>query len=146
LSTILLWVVRAIEPTLSAMRRRVHTGAVSEVEDYLASIDEGRAKVLRPYVDRVRATVDGLEEGRSYGMPALTYRGKALVTLQVTKAGYSVYPFSGRAVAAVRMLHPELETTTGSVHFTTKNPLPLEVFDELVLARRQQIDAGSATP
>lgn len=119
---------------------------MSEVEDYLGSIDEGRAKVLRPYFERARATVDGVDEGRSYGMPALTYRGKALITLQVTKAGYSVYPFSGRAVAAVRMLHPELETTTGSVHFTTRNPLPIEVFDELVLARRQQIDAGIASP
>ena len=119
---------------------------VSEVEDYLASIDEGRARVLRPYFERARATVADLDEGRSYGMPALTYRGKALITLQVTKAGYSVYPFSSRAVAAVRMLHPELETTTGSVHFTARNPLPIEVFDELVLARRQQIDAASASP
>jgi uncharacterized protein YdhG (YjbR/CyaY superfamily) len=119
-------------------------GGCTEVEDYLASIDEGRAKVLRPYFERARAIVEGLEEGRSYGMPALTYRGKALVSLQPTKAGYSVYPFSGAAVSAVAAAHPELETTTGSVHFTTRNPLPLDVFDELVRARRTQIDAAAA--
>jgi uncharacterized protein YdhG (YjbR/CyaY superfamily) len=117
-----------------------------EVQEYLASIDEGRAKILRPYFDRAREIVEGLEEGRSYGMPALTYRGKALVALQPTKAGYSVYPFSGAAVSAVAAAHPELETTSGSVHFTTRAPLPLEVFDELVRARRNQIDAGFATP
>jgi uncharacterized protein YdhG (YjbR/CyaY superfamily) len=116
---------------------------MSELEDYLGSIDEGRAKVLRPYFERARQIVAGLDEGRSYGMPALTYRGKALVTLQVTKSGYSVYPFSGTVVSAVTAAHPELETTSGSVHFTTRHPLPLDVFDQLVLARRDQIDAGA---
>jgi len=123
----------------------VHTVRMSDVDDYLGSIDEGRAKMLRPYFERARAIVDGLAEGRSYGMPALTYRGKALITLQVTKSGYSVYPFSGAAVSAVRAAHPELDATSGSVHFTTRNPLPIAVFDELVLARRDQIDAGAPT-
>jgi len=113
-----------------------------EVDDYLDSIDEGRAKVLRRYFERAREVVADLGEGRSYGMPALTYRGKALISLQATKAGYSAYPFSGVAVSAVATAHPELETTSGSVHFTTRNPLPLDVFDELVRARRDQIDAA----
>ncbi|WP_344753199.1 DUF1801 domain-containing protein [Gryllotalpicola koreensis] len=119
---------------------------VSEVEGYLGSIDEGRAKVLRPYFERAREIVDGAAEGRSYGMPALIYRGKALISLQATKAGYSAYPFSGVAVSIVAAAHPELETTTGSVHFTSRHPLPLDVFDELVRARRDQIDANIATP
>jgi uncharacterized protein YdhG (YjbR/CyaY superfamily) len=127
------------------VRMSAQPGAASEVEEYLASIDEGRAKTLRPYFERAREIVAGLDEGRSYGMPALTYRGKALVTLQATKAGYSVYPFSGKAVSVVAAAHPELETTTGSVHFTTRNPLPLAVFDELVLARRDQIDGAAPT-
>jgi uncharacterized protein YdhG (YjbR/CyaY superfamily) len=118
----------------------------TEVEDYLGSIDEGRAKVLRPYFERARAIVEGLSEGRSYGMPALTYRGKGLISLQATKAGYSAYPFSGAAVSALAAAHPELETTSGSVHFTTRNPLPLDAFDQLVLARRNQIDAAFTTP
>jgi uncharacterized protein YdhG (YjbR/CyaY superfamily) len=122
------------------------SATVSEVEDYLGSIDEGRAKVLRPYFERARELVEGVAEGRSYGMPALTYRGKALISLQATKAGYSAYPFSGVAVSVVAASHPELETTSGSVHFTTRHPLPIEVFDELVRARRDQIDAKIATP
>lgn len=126
----------------------VHTvrmsDTVSEVDDYLGAIDEGRAKVLRPYFERARQIVEGTCEGRSYGMPALIYRGKALISLQATKAGYSVYPFSGDAVSVVAAAHPELETTTGSVHFTTRNPLPIAVFDELVQARRDQIDAATS--
>lgn len=112
----------------------------SVIEGYLGSIDEGRAAVMRPYFERARELVEGLEEGRSYAMPALKYRGKALITLQATKSGYSAYPFSGVAVSAVKAAHPELETTTGSVHFTAHRPLPMAVFDELVLARRDQID------
>jgi uncharacterized protein YdhG (YjbR/CyaY superfamily) len=110
------------------------------IDGYLGSIDEGRAAVMRPYFERARALVDGLDEGLSYAMPALKYRGKALVTLQATKSGYSVYPFSGVVVGIVKAAHPEIDTTTGSVHFTAREPLPLEVFDELVLARRDQID------
>lgn len=117
-----------------------------EIEDYLGSIDEGRAKVLRLYFERARLIVEGLEDGRSYGMPALKYRGKALISLQATRAGYSAYPFSGVAVSEVAAAHPELETTSGSVHFTTRHPLPIEVFDELVLARRKQIDGAFASP
>lgn len=113
---------------------------MSEVEEYLGSIDEGRAAVMRPYFERVRELVAGLDEGRSYGLPCFTYRGKALITLQATKSGYSVYPFSGVAVAVVKAAHPELDSTSGSVHFTSHVPLPLPVFDELVAARRDQID------
>jgi uncharacterized protein YdhG (YjbR/CyaY superfamily) len=119
---------------------------MAEVDDYLGSIDEGRAKVLRPYFERARELVDGLEDGRSYGMPALKYRGKALISLQATKAGYSAYPFSGQVVSAVAAAHPGLETTSGSVHFTSRHPLPLDAFDALVVARRKQIDGGFASP
>jgi uncharacterized protein YdhG (YjbR/CyaY superfamily) len=115
-----------------------------EVDDYLSSIDEGRAKVLRPYFERARAIIEGLEDGRSYGMAALTYHGKALISLVATKAGYSAYPFSGQVVARVAAANPGLETTSGSVHFTSRHPLPLDVFDQLVLARRDQIDGVPA--
>ena len=113
---------------------------MGEVETWLAGLPERQAELLRPYVARARELVPEADEGRSYGMPALTYRGRGLVALVPTKSGYSVYPFSGGVVGAVMVAHPGWEHTKGSIHFTADRPLPAAVFDELVLAARADVD------
>lgn len=84
------------------------------------------------------ASVDGV----SYGLPALLYRGKPLVAVAQTAAGYSVYPFSGAVVAAVAPLLGDLKRSKGAVAFTDARPLPREAFDALIRTRRAEIDAA----
>jgi uncharacterized protein YdhG (YjbR/CyaY superfamily) len=80
-------------------------------------------------------------EGVSYAIPALMYRGSALVAVAVTKAGYSLYPFSGRVITALADELGDVARTKGAVQFTNARPLPPAAFDALVLARRDEIDA-----
>lgn len=92
----------------------------------------GRALELEP-----RAT-----EGVSYGLPALRYRGKALIAVAVTASGYSVYPFSPAVIEAAAPLLGDLKRSKGAVAFTDARPLPRDAFDAMLLARRAEIDAA----
>jgi uncharacterized protein YdhG (YjbR/CyaY superfamily) len=86
--------------------------------------------------------VDGVEEGVSYGIPALRYRGRPLISVVATKAGYSVFPFSADVVASVL---PELDgfkTTKGGIRFTQEHQIPLAVFDRMLQERKAEIDAA----
>jgi len=113
---------------------------VGAVEEWLGSLQAESRALLRPYVERAKALVPDAEEGVSYAMPALLYRGRGLVALAVTKGGYSVYPFSGVVVGSLMAEHPGWDHTKGAIHFTAERPLPGELFDELVRRAKGDVD------
>jgi uncharacterized protein YdhG (YjbR/CyaY superfamily) len=51
----------------------------------------------------------GVGQGMGYGVPALTYEGKALIGFHAGKRHLSVYPYSGAVVSALRERLPELD-------------------------------------
>ncbi len=115
---------------------------MGEVSDYLAGLDEPARGILSGIVDRARELVPDAEEGSSYGMAALRYRGRPLFAAVETKDHLSVFPFSPAAVDAVA---PELEgysLSKGTIRFSPQQPLPAGVVDRLVELRRAEIDAA----
>lgn len=111
------------------------------VTDLIASLDEPARSLLEGCRTRALVLVSDAVEGVSYGMPALLHRGKGLVAVAVTRAGYSLYPFSGHVITALADELGDLSRSKGAVSFTDARPLPPAVFDALVLARRAEIDA-----
>jgi uncharacterized protein YdhG (YjbR/CyaY superfamily) len=109
---------------------------MGEVTDYIAGLDGPARTLLEGYRKRAVALVADTDEGTSYGMAALRYRGRPLISVVATKQGYSVYPFSPAVVAGVVDAHEGLDATKGGIRFTAARPLPGDVFDALVLARR----------
>lgn len=117
---------------------------MGSVADYIAGLGEpARARVER-LMARAAAQVPDTEEGMSYGMAALRYRGKALVSVLATKQGYSVFPFSSAVVATVLEGREGIDATKGGIRFTEEHPLPDSLFDAMVSARRAEIDASLA--
>jgi uncharacterized protein YdhG (YjbR/CyaY superfamily) len=114
---------------------------VGDVEDYLATLSGPEHDAVARVYDRARALVPDAEEGRSYGMPALRYRGSPLVSAMVTRTHVGLYPFSPEVLAALADELGAFRTTKGSVAFQTDTPLPDDVLDRLVAARRDEIDA-----
>lgn len=117
-----------------------------EYTDYIHSLDEDAGSMVMGWRLRAQELVGHVEEGRSYGMPALRYRGRPLMSIVATKAGFSMFPFSADVVAAVL---PDLDgfaTTKGGVKFTAEKQLPVAVFDTMVTARRDEIDAALGKP
>jgi uncharacterized protein YdhG (YjbR/CyaY superfamily) len=100
--------------------------------------------LLERYRARAQMLVPTAEEGMSYGMAALRYRGRPLISVVRTKAGYSVFPFSPEVVEQALAMAEGLDSTKGGIRFTDERPLPDAVFDALVTGRRDEIDAALA--
>jgi uncharacterized protein YdhG (YjbR/CyaY superfamily) len=92
------------------------------------------------------AVVPEAEEGTSYGMAALRYRGRPLISVVSTKQGYSVFPFSAAVVESVIGELKDFESTKGGIRFTDKRQLPNKAFDALVARRREEIDVTLSKP
>ena len=115
---------------------------MQSLTEYLADTPEPARTRLTALRGRTLALVPDAEEGLSYGMPALRYRGRPLISVMATKAGYSLFPFSAEVVAgAMEGLHG-FASSKGGIKFTEEHPLPDEAFDRIVLARREEIDAA----
>jgi len=123
------------------------------VDDYLESLDPDDRAVVSHVFDVARASVpgaegEGVEQGKSYGMPALTYRGKALIAVMRTKKHIGVYPFSGRVPEVVAAGLPEAERGAfehdkGTIRFQPDAPLPDETIRAIVAARIAEIEDPS---
>ena len=115
---------------------------MGELTDYLAGLDEPARGILTRIVDRVRELVPDAEEGSSYGMAALRYRGRPLFAAVETKAHLSVFPFSPAVVDGVAPLLEGYSLSKGTIRFTPELPLPPQVLDRMVELRRAEIDAA----
>ena len=91
---------------------------------------------------RAHELVPGLETGTSYGMPALKYRGRGLMGVLEHPDFLSYYPFSPTVIETVAADLDGFSFSKGTVRFSLEQPLPDEVVDRMILARRDEIDAA----
>jgi uncharacterized protein YdhG (YjbR/CyaY superfamily) len=113
------------------------------VDDYLTELDPADHQAIAHVYDLAREVVPEAEQGKGYGMPALVYRGKPLVSVMRAKKHIGVYPFSPAAVSAVVETldgHPGIGIDKGTIRFQPESPLPDDVVRTLVLTRKEQIE------
>src|SRR3712207_5449669 len=127
---------------LADLRPGRKDGRVGEVTDLIASLDEPQSTMLERLRARTVELVPEAEEGRSYGMPALRYRGRPLVSVVAAKHGYSLFPFSSDVVARAVAALDGFDSTKGGIKFTDERPIPDHVFEQIVLSRRDEIDGS----
>lgn len=114
---------------------------MGDVGDYLSTIDGADRAALERVYAIARQAVAEAEQGTSYGMAALLYRGKGLIATTRTKKFLSLYPYSGAVIASASDALTDFETTSGSVHYSADHQLPDTVLRRIVEARRTEIDA-----
>ena len=102
------------------------------IDDYLAGLDATDAAVIAHTYDVA------LVQGLGYGMPALVYRGKSLLSVMRAKRHFGMYPFSPTAIVAVLPLLDGVDHAKGTIRFT--EPLPDDTVRALVTARVAEID------
>ncbi|GAA3911925.1 iron chaperone [Microbacterium invictum] len=110
------------------------------IDDYLAGLDPLDAAVIGHAYDIAREEVPDAEQGLGYGMPALTYRGKALLSLMRAKQHVGVYPFSPAAINEIAELLDGVDSAKGTIRFSPDAPLPDATIRALVRARKAQIE------
>ena len=110
------------------------------IDDYLDQLDPADRAVVGRVYDVVRAALPDAEQGTSYGMPALLYRGKALISVMRTKKHIGVYPYSGRVPAVVAETVEELDYDKGTIRFQPDRPLPDDTIRAIIAACVAEID------
>ena len=109
---------------------------------YLSELDAPVAAVFRAIVERAEALAPGVEQGRTYGMAGLVYRGRPLLSVRQTREHLGYYPFSAAVVESVAAELSGFSLSTGTVRFSLEQPLPPGVIDRMITARRDEIDAA----
>lgn len=113
---------------------------MSELSDYLAELPEPQRTAISAVYERARELVPDAVDGVGYGMPALRYRGKPLLSVMNAKGHIGLYPFSPAALDTVRDELAGYSLAKGTVRFTAEQPLPASVLDRLISARVAEID------
>lgn len=110
------------------------------VDDYLASLDEASRATIGHLYDVARTEVPDAEQGLGYGMPALVYRGKPLLSVMRTKTHIGLYPFSPEAIEAVVAQLDGFDHAKGTIRMSVEHPISDATLRELLAARRAQIE------
>ena len=109
------------------------------VDDYLATLPAAERAELERVRDAAFAAVPGLEQGTSYGVPALKHEGKPLLGFHRGKGFLSVYPYSSKAVDAARPYLAGHALSRGTVRFSPEQPLPDAALQALIETRLGEI-------
>ncbi|MGR2752038.1 iron chaperone [Agromyces arachidis] len=117
---------------------------MGEVDEYVSGLDEPARSAIGAAYRVARATVPEAVEGVGYGMPALRYRDKPLLSIMQAKAHLGLYPFSPAVIASLADELEGFDTAKGTIRFTAGHPLPDELVERLVSLRRDEIDATAA--
>ena len=112
---------------------------VTAVDEYLSGLDEPERLAFQRVRDLALEIVPDAEQGTSYGMAALRYRGKPLLGFRAARQHLSVFPFSTEVVDEVRDRLTGFDLSKGTIRFTLDNPLPDDVARDVVRLRAQEI-------
>ena len=110
------------------------------IDEYLTTLDPADTEVVGHAYDVARRVVPEAEQGLGYGMPALTYKGKSLLSVMRTKQHFGIYPFSARVVETSEDLLEGVDHAKGSIRCAPGSFLSDEALAELVSRRKNEID------
>jgi uncharacterized protein YdhG (YjbR/CyaY superfamily) len=92
------------------------------------------------------ALVPDAVEGLGYGMPALRYRDRPLLSVMPARNHIGLYPFSPAVVAAVADQLDGYSFAKGTIRFTAEHPLSDDLVRRIVELRRTEIDESLDAP
>ena len=109
------------------------------VDDYFAGLDAPTRAAFEHIRQLAMDLAPEAEQGTSYRMATLRYRGKPLLAFLATRRHLSIFPFSSRVVDAVRDQLPGFSLSSGTIRFTVASPVPDEVVRDIVRHRLAEI-------
>ena len=125
---------------------------MAEIDDYLAGFETEDARIIGDAYATASTIAPEAEQGVSYGMPALLWQGRPLLSVMRAKGHFGVYPYSAVVVAKVlETLGPVdgLSAAKGTFRLPLGAPIPEIVISQLVQARCAEIletNAKKPTP
>jgi uncharacterized protein YdhG (YjbR/CyaY superfamily) len=118
--------------------------SANEVDAILAKLPKDKRDTLQKLRETVRAAAPQADEALSYGVPALRYKDKPLVSYNSAKEHCAFYVMSPAVMQANRAALKEYDTDKGTIRFPVGGRLPATLVRKLVKARMAETDATVA--
>ncbi|HEY2016377.1 MAG TPA: DUF1801 domain-containing protein [Bryobacteraceae bacterium] len=109
------------------------------VDEYIASQPED----VRPILERVRTAiheaVPEAEEVISYKMPTYKMPGGPVLYFAAWKQHYSLYPATGRVIAAFQDELAAYELNNSTIRFPLSQPVPVKLIGRIARFRSKEV-------
>src|ERR1017187_4597159 len=108
------------------------------VDEYIASQPEASRAILARVRSTIRKAVPRAEEAISYKIPAYKLDGRAVLYFAGWKRHYSLYPATGRILAAFQDELAPYEVNKGTIRFPLAEPVPVKLIARIAKFRAQE--------
>lgn len=109
------------------------------VDEYIAAQPKTVRGVLGRVRGAIREAVPGAEEVISYKIPAYKLHTGPVLYFAAWKRHYSLYPATGRVVAAFKDELAPYEVTTGTIRFPLSQPVPVKLIGRIAKLRAKEV-------
>lgn len=116
----------------------------AEIDDYLAALPYAQRRALSELRTQLHALIPGADEAIKTRVPALRYKGKAVVGFGAAAQHVALYVMFGDALRTLKEKLARFDATSRVVRFSPDAPLPAALVREIVHFRLAEIDAAHA--
>lgn len=109
------------------------------VDEYIAGQPEAVQGILERVRSTIRKALPGAEEVISYKIPAYKLHGRPVLYFAGWKQHYSLYPATGRVVAAFKEELTPYEVTKGTIRFPLFQPVPVTLIGRIAKFRAKEV-------
>ena len=109
------------------------------VDGYIASQPEAVQKILGRVRSAIRKAVPAAEEVVSYKIPTYKLHGNAVIYFAGWKQHYSLYPATGRVVAAFKDELAPYEVSKGTIRFPLSARVPVRLIGRIAKFRAKEV-------
>ena len=109
------------------------------VDKYIASQPEAVQNVLKRVRSTIRKAVPGAEEVISYKIPTYKLHGSPVLYFAGWTQHYSLYPATGRVVAAFKNDLAPYEVRTGTIRFPLSRSVPVKLIERIAKFRAKEV-------
>jgi uncharacterized protein YdhG (YjbR/CyaY superfamily) len=109
------------------------------VDEYIASQPEASQGILTRVRNTIREAVPGAEEVISYKIPAYKLHSGPVLYFAGWKQHYSLYPATGRVVAAFKDELASYQVNKGTIRFPLSQPVPVKLIGRIAKFRAREV-------
>lgn len=111
---------------------------LTTVDDYIAAQPPAVQRVLELLRETIRKAVPSAEESISYRIPTYKLGGEPVLYFAAWKKHYSLYPASGRLLAAFEKDLAPYEVNKSTIRFSFEEPVPVKLIGRIAKFRAKE--------
>ncbi|MCI0381211.1 MAG: DUF1801 domain-containing protein [Gemmataceae bacterium] len=109
------------------------------VDEYIAAQPEEVQGILERVRGVIQKALPDAEEVISYQIPAFKQYGRDVIYFAGWKKHFSLYPATGKAVAALKDELAPYERSKGTIRFPLTEPVPMELIARIAKLRAKEV-------